>query len=137
LGTKISLDITILKLFSLSFMISSILIFGFFAKKKNLGLVNTLLGFLCLFFVFSFGFSPQYIMYVFVLLFLVLRPERFMTTIIAIQSLALLEYPFSLIFFYLNLLPIQGLLILFYSAVLLRDCVLLYIPIRLIRNGGL
>jgi len=137
LQNVVHLEFSYVKLISLALIVSSLAIFCYFAKKKSLDIVNLLLGVLCLFFVFSFGFSPQYIMYVFILLFIVLKPEKFMFILVLMQIFALLEYPFSIILYYLNILTLNGTLIMFYTAVVARDILLLYIPIQLIRKNEL
>lgn len=135
LQTFIPLHLSVLKVISLLLILIAIIIFSYFSRKRNLELEKILLGILSLFFVFSFGFSPQYILYIFVLLFIVFKGKDFLLLIILFQIIAILEYPLVNLLYFFNFISLNETIILFYSVVLVRCCLLVYISLTILRNN--
>lgn len=135
LKNTIPLQLSVLKIISIILIAIAISIFVFFARKKNLPFEKFLFGSLSLFLIFSFGFSPQYLLYLYILLFLAMRPNRlFILFLILFQVLALLEYPFSFIFYTLGLVNLQQEILLFYSIVILRSAYLFFLTYSIFRS---
>lgn len=133
LKNLVPLQFSFLKLISITLIFFSIIIFSYFSIKRKLELEKILLGILSLFFVFSFGFSPQYILYIFVLLFIVFKGKEFLFFIISFQIVAFLEYPLVNILYFLNFILLSDAIILFYSVVFVRCCLFLYITLTILR----
>lgn len=131
LQNYVPLQLSYIKILSFITILLSILIFSYFARKKKLTFEKILISILSLFFVFSFGFSSQYLIYILILLFVVFKPSyNYVIFIILLQILSLLEYPIIVILYFLNILSLSIVIILFYLIVLLRDAFLLYIPVQ-------
>jgi len=124
-----SINISFTKLLSFVLIILSISIFLYFAKKLYLDYLKIALGIFSLFFAFSYGFSPQYSYYVFLLLLLTFNPENFKSFyfIIFFQILMFIEYPIilSLMVVFLNL---DLLISLAYLIFIMRFIIFLSIP---------
>jgi len=138
LQNYVPLQLSYIKILSFIIILLSIFIFAYFARKKKLTFEKSLIGILSLFFVFSFGFSPQYLIYILILLFIILKPSyKYVIFIILLQILSLLEYPIIVSLYFLNILPLNLVVFLFYLIVLLRDAFLIYIPVNfLVERDG-
>lgn len=131
LQNYVPLQLSYIKILSFIIILLSIFIFAYFARKKKLTFEKSLIGILSLIFVFSFGFSPQYLIYILILLFIILKPSyKYVIIIILLQILSLLEYPIIVSLYFLNILPLNLVVFLFYLIVLLRDAFLIYIPVN-------